>query len=806
MAIETTPEEFINRYRDGKIENIQTYSNVGYQDHPSIEDLDNISELFSGDFGLKELASSTIYSATEVVDDNIMNFVNDVSGLFSKDGKNKIINEKINYKENENGIKTSNDLLYNIRNNINIKKSIKSNINKNTPYNSISNFAGLAAVTMVGALGRTPTQEIWDKLNDGKNIYENIMNVTDFIMGSPRLTSQLSEVDILDQDEIIELNTATFNNFFSKKPGIKTGIGKDAPTRNHKIINEIENARLRAANGRNFYLGELIVEPYYNGYETGIGEDKVAKTDFVSFNIPFQFNANITEGSLEAKYDETEVMNRILPIRTWINTNSSPLTLETTYVALAPDNAGIKSDAEVYNYQTDSWMFDWTESRINEIELKLRSLVLPNLNNGRFVRPPIVKIKMSKAKIPNTLMDLYSYPELNENDLKITIGLDGDSSASSLKRYVVTSLQISPLEDYANSFGYVNTVNGEGLKRRGFKVSMSLSEVTKNFLDLVPDFRTYYDAWHKQEEIDLEFNSDYKNVLENKVKNLSEDGEIKNEVSNFINISKELLEEIKNGEFDYFLIKEKIFDKIKNQKFTNYKLNEKYEDIGLLRYDLDACFETNNIFADYQIFFEKEVKKLNTNVDFEWFKEKFFNDDEFLATYYYLEDKIKKLKIKIDDEYVELDKSNNPKIREYASLFSNCSAILQKIVNKKDVELQELCKTVEGFFDKINDERYDRIIKKYNYNYYENNAIIEFRQVENTKHYVLHVLDLLEVGAAEYNFICQAFGLWTGVGYVLDGTSDIYNNLIKNDNKNAYILKRIITEQNTVKQCKKIKL
>lgn len=804
MAIETTPEEFINRYRDGKIENIQTYSNVGYQDHPSIEDLDNISELFSGDFGLKELASSTIYSATEVVDDNIMNFVNDVSGLFSKDGKNKIINEKINYKENENGVKTSNDLLYNIRNNINIKKSIKSNINKNTPYNSISNFAGLAAVTMVGALGRTP--DIWRKLGDGKNIYENIMNVTDFIMGSPRLTSQLSEVDILDQDEIIELNTATFNNFFSKRPGIKTGIGKDAPTRNHKIINAIENARLRAANGRNFYLGELIVEPYYNGYEEGQGENKVAKTDFVSFNIPFQFNANITEGSLEAKYDETEVMNRILPIRTWINTNSSPLTLETTYVALAPDNAGIKSDAEVYNYQTDSWMFDWTESRINEIELKLRSLVLPNLNNGRFVRPPIVKIKMSKAKIPNTLMDLYSYPALNENDLKITLDLDRDSRDSSLKRYVVTSLQISPLEDYANSFSYVNTVNGEGLKRRGFKVSMSLSEITKNFLDLVPDFRTYYNAWHAQEAKDLELNSYYKDVLENKVKNLSEDGEIKNEVTNFIRVLKALLESIKNNEFDYVLIKEKIFNKIKKQKFTNYNLNEKYDDIALLKNDLYVCFYQNDIFADYKTFFEKEINNLNTNASFEWFKSEFFNNNKFFAAYCYLEDKVKKIKIKINDEYVDLSKSNDVKIREYVSLFSHCPAGIQRIENIKDIVAEQICKSVEGYFDIINDERYDRIIKKYKYNYYENNVVIEERQVENTKHYVLHVLDSLEVGAAEYNFICQAFGLWTGVGYALDGTSDIYNNLTKNDNKNAFILKRIAKEQNTIKQCRKIKL
>ena len=323
----------------------------------------------------------------------------------------------------------------------------------------------------------------------------------------------------------------------------------------------------------------------------------------------------------------------------------------------------------------------------------------------------------------------------------------------------------------------------------------------------MPDFRTYYNAWCKQEAKDLELNSDYKDVLKNKAMNLSEDGEIKGEVISFINTSVELLGKIKNDEFDYFLIKEKIFDKIKNQKFTNYKLNEKYDDVGLLRYDLDQCFYANDIFADYEIFFEKEVKKLNTDVDFKWFKKEFFNDDEKLATYYYLEDKIKNLKIKINDEYVGLDKSNSAEIEKYADLFSNYSSKIQKITNKKDVALEFVCKSIEGYFDKINDERYDRIIKKYIYNYYENNAVIEERQVENTKHYVLHVLDVLEDYDDEvYNFICQAFGLWTGTGYALNGGENIYKNLTRNDNKNAYILKRIIKEYNNVKQCKKIKI
>jgi hypothetical protein len=404
-------------------------------------------------------------------------------------------------------------------------------------------------------------------------------------------------------------------------------------------------------------------------------------------------------------------------------------------------------------------------------------------------------------------MDLYSYPALNENDLKITLNLDGDSSVSSLKRYVVTSLQISPLEDYANSFSYFNSGSNQGLKRRGFKVSMSLSEITKNFLDLVPDFRTYYDAWHTQEEIGSHINSDYKNVLENKVKNLSEDGEIKNVVFNFIEASEQLAEYIKSGEFDYVLIKEKIFNKIKNQKFANYKLNEKYDDIGLLRYDLDACFKVNDIFADYKTFFEKEIKKLNTNVDFKWFKEKFFSDNKFFAAYCYLEDEVKKIKIKINDKYVDLDKSSDDKIREYVSLFSNGKSGVQRIKNIKDTAAEQVCKAVEGFFDRINDEKYDRIIKKYKYNYYENNAVIEERQVENTKHYVLHILDeLYSNDNALYNFVCQAFGLWTGVGYALDGTSDIYKNLTKNDNKNAYILNKIYTEYYSARYCKKINI
>lgn len=790
MATTKSEEEFISSYRDGKIENIQTYSNVGYQDHITIEDLDDITNLFSKNFGLKSLIKSSVYTAIESVDDNVMSFANDVSGLLSKDGKTKIIEEKINFKEDENNIKSANKILYDIRNNINIKKSIKTNINKNAPYNSISNFAGLAAITMVGALGRDP--KIFSEFKD-MNIFEKIINVSDHIMGLPRTTAKLADVNILDQDEIIELNTATFENFFSKKPGVKIGLGKNSPSRNEKIVNAIENARITAGNYRNFYLGELVVEPYYNGYEEGEGNNK---TEFVSYTIPFQFNANITEGSLEAKYNEEEIINRILPIRTWISTSSSPLTLETTYVALAPDNAGVKSDAEVYNYQTDRWMFDWTESRINEIELKLRSLVLPNLNNGRFVRPPIVKIKMTKGIVPNTLMDLYSYPALQDEDLKITIGLDGRRDGYKLKRYVVTSLQISPLEDYANSFSYFNNGNNQGLKRRGFKVSMSLSEVTKNFLDLVPDFRTYYKAWHDQEAINSELNNDYKNILENKVKNLSEDGEVKNEVVSLINE----INGFELGNFDFITVKKEIFDKIKKQKFS-FSIKEKYDDIAILKNDLYKCFYQNNILENYKTFFDKEIKKINSDKDSTWFSKTFFNGDKKVATYYYLEETLDNLTIKINNDYKPLESSEDETILKYVEEFKNYKKTLQEIKTKeKEItfKLEASCKNIEGYIEKINDDSYNRIIKKYKY-ITSNNG--DEKQVENIEHYILYVLDNTIALEKDYNFIAQFLGLWGGVGVV---SGNIYKNLTNNNNKNVFYLERILKKYNNEKIYKKV--
>ena len=79
-----------------------------------------------------------------------------------------------------------------------------------------------------------------------------------------------------------------------------------------------------------------------------------------------------------------------------------------------------------------------------------------------------------------------SFNENNANE-------DEKKGYFNVKRYVVTSVSIEDLEN-TNGWNYNVNTNIPGTKR-GFIVTLSLSETTRNFLDLVPDFKAYYDVW-----------------------------------------------------------------------------------------------------------------------------------------------------------------------------------------------------------------------------------------------------------------------------------------------------------------------
>lgn len=259
----------------------------------------------------------------------------------------------------------------------------------------------------------------------------------------------------------------------------------------------------------------LYVEPYNN-------IDKKLEP----FYIPFEFNPKITEGGLKANYTTQELMGRILSVRSYVGSDVDSLTLETDYIAtcvnknLDGTENGIKND-----YWLNGWMKNWDIADIQRTERLYRALVLPYIEGNNFVRPPIVRIKMGKLgddSIIDTVGDLFKYPNV-ENKIQVTKSLDGKETRE--KRYIVTDVNISKISDdwgmnYVNPVLYNSNIriwkgtedvkvksedgkenysakdgftltNANAFFRYSFRVTLTLAETTKNFLDQIPSYSEY---------------------------------------------------------------------------------------------------------------------------------------------------------------------------------------------------------------------------------------------------------------------------------------------------------------------------
>ena len=91
---------------------------------------------------------------------------------------------------------------------------------------------------------------------------------------------------------------------------------------------------------------------------------------------------------------------------------------------------------------------------------------------------------------------LFNYHN-TDDCFEVTKTLDG---ATSEKRYIVTNLQINPIDQ--NGFDYYVDYSSESSSeylsyRRGFTVNLTLAETTKNFLDTVPNYYNYSKAISK---------------------------------------------------------------------------------------------------------------------------------------------------------------------------------------------------------------------------------------------------------------------------------------------------------------------
>lgn len=295
---------------------------------------------------------------------------------------------------------------------------------------------------------------------------------------------------------------------------------------------------IKQRNSYNKKLGYIYIKPFWN-YSNAREED---------FKIPFEFTPEISEGAVQANYATETLLNRLGQYHVYTGTNLSTLNITLTYEALAPDTLDAEGEAELgKQYGTDAWMFYWTNNRIEAIEMQLRSLVFADVtssSDGVLIKPPLIEVHLenSDGEDFDSVGDLYKYPGNKGSDnyvgpdyLKISAVLSENGQASRYKKYIVNSVQIEKLDDagtiYPSLYGrkynkdYSNNRNPmyhiemsgnkgyAGYSRRmGFKAVIQCTEVVENFLDLVPDFKAYYDAWSVKNQL-ADYSSQYADIF-----------------------------------------------------------------------------------------------------------------------------------------------------------------------------------------------------------------------------------------------------------------------------------------------------
>ena len=467
--------------------------------------------------------------------------------------------------------------------------------------------------------------------NLGSGILGVLENAANSLTGGLNIRSEVNfwkgNTTELSNEEILALQAVNFDNIYTSKPGIniKNYAGenfaapfspagetydksweeevKDLFKNRDATIGNYTQYENRKTIGDFNAIGCLYVEPFYN-----------TNSNVNVFSIPFQFNPEIKEGAIKANYEEEKILGRITSARYYINTDSDPVTLTTKYICTC-DQDFKGSDAVANNTinfgKTNldkNWHEHWTQNELIKIENAYRSLVFPLKDGNYMVRPPVVQIYIGNNEKNPTVRNVLTYPlampnKENKNRLeesaqsidkttyfKHSLSFnetnpkeDEKKGYFNIKRYVVTSVSIEDLEN-TNGWNYNVNTNIPGTKR-GFIVTLSLSETTRNFLDLVPDFKAYYDAWNEKDKNPLLLSSSYTNKL-------FYNSQDTNELSE--NLEKKKKEQ--QSELNKKKIEKK--DKEKNSRELEKNINKNKQDLDKIENDLKKL---NTGDPDYKI-------------------------------------------------------------------------------------------------------------------------------------------------------------------------------------------------------------
>lgn len=396
---------------------------------------------------------------------------------------------------------------------------------------------GSSRYTKDGEIYRNTYGNTLEKFRNGQINNSKTSIIRRLILNNNNTFNKKQPIYSLKKGENGELANVSYdesgNITWEKSPDLFTGF--NLSDEEMQLITLLKNR-----NTFNKKLGYIYIRPFY---EVKNSEEEAG---FRTFDIPFEFTPRISEGAMQANYQTETLLGRLGQFQIYTGTNLSTLNIELEYIALAPDNFDTQESAEIYRqYGTDAWQYYWTNNRVEAIEMKLRSLVLANyVDSDYLIKPPLVEIHLenSNGYGAETIGDLYKYPNgikeseesisletsVGKNYLQYSTALNGDTG-NRYKKYVVNSVQIDNISDsdilYPSLYGrkfnndysdkrntmyHIDTYNSANSDRKamgwagysrkkGFKATLQLTEVTENFLDLVPDFKAYYDAWRFKE-------------------------------------------------------------------------------------------------------------------------------------------------------------------------------------------------------------------------------------------------------------------------------------------------------------------
>ena len=217
------------------------------------------------------------------------------------------------------------------------------------------------------------------------------------------------------------------------------------------------------------------------------------KNDLPRFFIPFEFNPEINENGIGARYQQTEILSRIGNLQSYTGTNSFSLSLSSKYFAVAHEGSSPDSTG-------NNWMSKFTLEKVQAIEMGYRSLVYPHYpdaeeeNMGyKYVKPPLVKIIIGNHTddtAPYANLLTYQHPDVVSNRLNTSINYGGKI----LRTFIVSEVTIK--KDLNTTPLYLDE-NRSIRDTFGFEVSLNLMEVAPNYMDSMPDFKNYQTQYGK---------------------------------------------------------------------------------------------------------------------------------------------------------------------------------------------------------------------------------------------------------------------------------------------------------------------